>query len=599
MPGIVGLITKLPREIAERQLNTMLAALLHEDFYSSGTLVDEKLGIYVGWIAIKGSSSEKMPIADAKGEVALVFCGEEYSSGVRSVQRSTDDQNYLLRWYAEDPEFPAGLNGMFQGLLLDRRSGSAILFNDRFGMHRICYHESEASFYFASEAKAILAIKPELRRADADSLGEFVACGCVLNNRTIFRDIYVLPQGSAWVFQNGELNKKTYFEPREWEEQSSLEPEAYYRALCDALQRNLPAYFNGSQPIAMTLTGGLDTRVLMAWHKASPGSLPGYTFGGQLRDSQDVIVARRVAHESQQPHQVLELGSEFLAAFPQYAERTVHLSEGTADVYRASDLYFSQKARQIAPVKVVGTYGSELIRHAVMLSAVSPMPRLYSSDFLPHIQTAARSCAQLESEHPVTFVAFRQSPWQHQGILSIERTQLIVRSPFLDNDFVRTVFRAPKSDPVHDDVRLRLIRDGDPNLAAIRTDRGIGGDAGRFFSGATRALLEFTVKTEYAFDYGMPQWFAPINHALRFSRIENLFLGRHKSAYFRIWYRDVLASHVREILLDSRTLTRPYLNSNALTSIVEGHLSGKRNYTREIHKLLTLELLHRLFFDAK
>jgi asparagine synthase (glutamine-hydrolysing) len=32
--------------------------------------------------------------------------------------------------------------------------------------------------------------------------------------------------------------------------------------------------------------------------------------------------------------------------------------------------------------------------------------------------------------------------------------------------------------------------------------------------------------------------------------------------------------------------------------IVAGHLKGNRNYTTEIHKLLTLELLHRLFVDV-
>ena len=57
------------------------------------------------------------------------------------------------------------------------------MFNDRYGMHRIYYHEAKEAFYFAAEAKAILAVRPELRRADPRGLGEFVACGCVLDNR--------------------------------------------------------------------------------------------------------------------------------------------------------------------------------------------------------------------------------------------------------------------------------------------------------------------------------------------------------------------------------------------------------------------------------
>ena len=72
-------------------------------------------------------------------------------------------------------------------------------------MHRIYYHESKDAFYFAAEAKAILAVRPELRRMDPQGLGEFVACGSVLENRTLFEGIHVLPPASAWVFRNRSL----------------------------------------------------------------------------------------------------------------------------------------------------------------------------------------------------------------------------------------------------------------------------------------------------------------------------------------------------------------------------------------------------------
>ena len=114
---------------------------------------------------------------------------------------------------------------------------------------------------------------------------------------------------------------------------------------------------------------------------------------------------------------------------------------------------------------------------------------------------------------------------------------------------------------------------------------------------ASRGMLEFTFKSEYAYDYGMPQWVAGIDHTLSALHLEKLFLGRHKFAHFRIWYRDHLADYVRQILLDPQTLSRPYLNRKNVETIVEGHLTGGRNYTTEIHRLLTVELLQRLFFD--
>jgi asparagine synthase (glutamine-hydrolysing) len=95
----------------------------------------------------------------------------------------------------------------------------------------------------------------------------------------------------------------------------------------------------------------------------------------------------------------------------------------------------------------------------------------------------------------------------------------------------------------------------------------------------------------------MPHWLARLDHALEPIHLDKAFLGRHKPFHFRVWYRDALAGYVQAILLDARTLSRPYINSKKLEFIVRSHVSGKRNFTTELHKLLTLELLHRLFLD--
>lgn len=581
----------------------MIAAQRHEPFYACGTWKDEALGAYVGCTAHIDSFSARMPIANERGDISLIFSGEEYpepGTAQRLKQRGhsfdVGDASYLVHLYEEDPEFLVDLNGMFHGLLVDRSRDTVTLFNDRYGMHKVYYHQSKDSFYFAAEAKAILAVLPGLRSADPRSLGEFMACSCVLENRTIFRDIHVLPGASAWKFRNGSLEEKsTYFSPRTWEEQEPLAPDSYYRELRDVFARNLPRYFAGRQPVGMTLTGGLDTRVIMAWHKADPWSLPCYTFGGMLRECEDVRVGRRVATLCQQSHETLEVGTDFLSKFPSYAERSVFLTEGGADVYRASDLYVSELARKIAPAKVVGTYGSEIIRHAVMFKPMIPQAGVFRAEFLSTLEQARSTYTTLRQLHPVTFAAFCQSPWYHSRILALEQSQLTVRSPYLDNDFVRTVYRGPRE--LGDDVRLRLIRDGNSTLAAFPTDRGVGGDSGKFVSQFVRGAKEFTFKAEYAYDYGMPHWAARIDHVFSSLHLEHLFLGRHKLLHFRIWYRDLLADYVRQILLDSRTLSRPFLERKGVEAVVLGHLSGSDNHTTTIHKLITMELLHRLFFD--
>src|SRR5205814_7422725 len=220
---------------------------------------------------------------------------------------------------------------------------------------------------------------------------------------------------------------------------------------------------------------GLDTRMIMAWHKASPGSLPCYTFGSMFRDCRDVLVARRVARACHQPHEVIGVGQAFLTSFARYAERTVYLTEGCADVSRAPDLYVNEKAREIAPVRMTGNYGGEVLRRVRAFKPVQPAPELFRPEFLSYVHGAKGTYAGLLRTHPLSFALFRQAPWHHYGLLALEQTQLSLRTPYLDNDLVRTLYRAPAAALMNNDISLRLIADGNPALLRIRTDRGLAG----------------------------------------------------------------------------------------------------------------------------
>src|SRR6185312_12153832 len=128
---------------------------------------------------------------------------------------------------------------------------------------------------------------------------------------------------------------------------------------------------------------------------------------------------------------------------------------------------------------------------------------------------------------------------------------------------------------------------------------GFAGRSEQFMGAIVRQYQTLTFKADYAYNHGMPHWMARIDHVLAPFHPERVFLGRHKYYHFRVWYRDLLASYIREMLLDSRTLSRPYLQKKTVQSMVQHHIEGDRNYTTEIHKLLSLELLHRLFIDPQ
>jgi asparagine synthase (glutamine-hydrolysing) len=605
MPGIVGIVSQRPSQEYYALVKSMVKCLIHEPFSSDGTYINEELGLWSGWACHHGTFGDCLPIWNEKKDICLLFSGEDFADQadidalrIRGHEFGSDDASYLVHLYEEAGcEFLEKLNGWFSGVLLDLRQQKFILFNDRYGVNRLYYHEDARGFYFSSEAKALLKILPATRQLNLQSLGELLSCEAVLQNRTLFSGISLLPNGSSWVFSRGEpVKRKAYFKREALENQPELSGSEFYEKLKETWARVLPKYFRGKQPVGLSLTGGVDSRMILAWAQRDPGILPCYTWGGKYRDCADVKIARKAANISHQPHKTILVGDDFLSKFPALAEQTVYISDGTMDVTGSIDLYVQRLARQIAPVRVSGVCGGEILRRLVMFKPDPPEQSLFDPELACSFRDAAATYAGELQGHRLSFTSFKQAPWYMASKFTVERSQVTYRTPYFDNDLVALAYQTP-AELLHNEPALRLIADGNPALGKIGTDRGI---AFRSIPGVTRFLhwyQEFTFKAEYAYDYGMPQWLARLDHAFAPLHLERLFLGRHKFHHFRVWYRDELSRWLREMLLDSDARSRPYLRANSLEDILKAHIKGHRNYTFEIHKILTLEFIQRKLIE--
>jgi asparagine synthase (glutamine-hydrolysing) len=315
------------------------------------------------------------------------------------------------------------------------------------------------------------------------------------------------------------------------------------------------------------------------------------------RDCADLQVARQVAEICGQPHHTIPLDRQFLTQFPALVEKTVYMTDGTLDPTGAADLYVQRLARQSSPVRITGLYGGEVLRSIFVFRPTSFGRDLLAPEMNSHLADAARTYAEETQGPRLSFIAFKQAAWFIYARLAVERSQLTLRSPYFDNDLIALAFQAPPELASSKEIGLRLIAEGNPALQAIGTDRGL---SLRSIPGLTRAqhlFQEFTFKAEYAYDYGMPQWLARIDNVFSPLHLERLFLGRHKFYHFRLWYRRELARYIKEVLLDPRARNRPYLRGDCLQTMVTRHTAGTGNYTSQIHRALTLELVQRQLLE--
>jgi asparagine synthase (glutamine-hydrolysing) len=77
-------------------------------------------------------------------------------------------------------------------------------------------------------------------------------------------------------------------------------------------------------------------------------------------------------------------------------------------------------------------------------------------------------------------------------------------------------------------------------------------------------------------------------------------LGRRKQMFtvpIGEWMRKDLANLTRAVLLGERARSRGWFDHRHVADLVKEHISGAKNFTRELRALLAIELWARIFLD--
>jgi asparagine synthase (glutamine-hydrolysing) len=562
-----------------------------------------EMGVYAGWISLEKSFAAGQVFFNERKDIALLFSGECFVDPETRAELNRKGHelgeaagNWLVHLYEEQGDrFFEKLNGLFSGLLIDKRRNRVFLFNDRYGLERIYFCETKDATYFASEAKALLRILPELRAFDEEGITQFLTYGCTLEWRTLFRGVQLLPGGSIWSFEGGNCHKRKYFSPETWESQPSLTAESFESKFQETLKQILPRYFECESRIGISLTGGLDTRMIMACRRKATEQPVCYTFSGENGQTLDDRVAARVGKACGLDHHLLRLGTDFFSDFTSHVDRTVYATDGCFGVLGAHEIYLNRQARQLALVRLTGNYGSEVLRKVSTFKPLGLSPNLFNPEFRHSVPFSTPSVAS-GNEHPVTSAAFREVPWNLFGSLAAGRSQVTFRTPYLDNKIVALAYQVPGTLRASPLPAVNLVKDNAPYLYRIPTDKGEMGKTCALAGGLRRVFSKVTFKLDYLNNEGVPHWLSPLDPLFQGLASSLKIVGLHKYLHYRSWFRRELAGYVKDVLTDTRTQQTPFWNPDFLEKMAKDHIRGRKNYVREINAVLTLEAVERLLF---
>jgi asparagine synthase (glutamine-hydrolysing) len=335
---VCGVAAAIGVRDAERVAADMSRALAHRGPDDQGIRrLTGRDGVALGAIAHRRlsildlTSAGHQPMVSSNGRYVVAFNGEIYNFRTlraeleRAGARFTSDGDtavLLEGWVRFGPAFVHRLDGMFAFALWDEWNRSLYLARDVFGIKPLYYAAVGRGLLVASELRGILASGVVQPRIDARALAGYLTFGSVPEPETIIAGVRLAPPGVVLRFDAGtsavkEVDAVPLVHP-DMGQEPVADRETAVEVVREALERSVDRHLVSDVPVALFLSGGIDSSIIAALAARRAGStLDGFTVTFSEPQFDESRVATIVARRHGIRHHLIPLGDEdLLAALP-------------------------------------------------------------------------------------------------------------------------------------------------------------------------------------------------------------------------------------------------------------------------------------------
>ena len=274
MCGIAGIL-KLRGDSANREaLGKMVSAMAHRGPDGNGFYAAGPVALAHARLSIIDLDGGRQPMSTADGRLWITFNGEIFNylelreeliaKGHQFATRS--DTEVILHLYQEDGErCVERLNGQWAFAIWDSLRQRLFLTRDRVGVRPLFYTQTQDSFLFASEIKALFT-SPDVGRAiDLQALDQIFTFWVTLPPRTAFQGISQLPPGHSMIVENGSARVWQFWN-LDYSPQNLADANEDRLAdeLLDLLRDAARIRLRADVPVGAYLSGGLDSTIITA-----------------------------------------------------------------------------------------------------------------------------------------------------------------------------------------------------------------------------------------------------------------------------------------------------------------------------------------------
>jgi asparagine synthase (glutamine-hydrolysing) len=612
-------------KISPELLKSMADAIQHRGPDDEGFFVSGQVGLGFRRLSIIDLQTGHQPLSNEDGSVWIVFNGEIYNyqelrtflQAKGHVFKTQTDTEVIVHLYEELGEkCVEKLRGMFAFAIWDERNKTLFLARDRVGIKPLYYWLSERSLIFASEIKALLAdpeVEPELV---PEMIDRFLTFYYVPGEETLLRNIFKLAPGSYMLVRNGKAEIREYwdlvFSPQE---RSLADAESELLSLLDECVR---MHMVSDVPVGFLLSGGVDSTAMLGMAVGkTERHLSSFTLGFSEPGLADERPYARLAATTygSDHHEMTITAQEFADFVPQFAW---YMEEPVCEPQAIALYYVTRLAKDYVKVLISGEGGDEafagypIYRNILWLERLKKAFGPFNGAISWALSTVNRNwhSHKVDKYAPLFKLPFPSYYYSRTSspsrFFNLHNADLYSASfvAHVDRDFSCGAVQRYMTGSDRGVVNNMLYADTKTSLPddlLLKADK-------MTMANSIELRVPFLDHKFLEFAASLPENFKVRNFTTKYvaktalkERVPHEILHRKKVGFpvpYERWMRTELKDWVRDILLDSQTVSRGYFKRSCIEQLLDEDLR-LHNYPKEILSLVSLELWHRAFLQKK
>ena len=615
MCGICGVAGRDGSGVDPERLRAMNEQLRHRGPDDAGELFDGPVGLAMRRLSIIGLGNGHQPIANEDSTIHIVLNGEIYNHAqLRSDLRarghsfSTDSDVEVVVHLYEDEGLRCleRLRGMFALALWDARTRRLVLARDAFGIKPLYWSEGPGGLSFASELKALMRDPGFSRELDPEALDAYLTFNSIPAPLTVFRGARKLRPGHLLVWEDGRAEVSCWSRPRPVTAGAERTESADVLAeeLRERLRDSVRAHLVSDVPVGVLLSGGVDSSALTALAaQETAGPVSTFSIGFEEKSFDELDRARLVARRYGTDHHEEVLRPDAVDLLPRLAYA---FDEPMADSSSLATWLVCELAARHVKVVLSGEGADELFGGyftyvADRLAGFVGRPAALAAPLAQRLPSSSKRVSLDYKLKRFTAAAALPPLERHHSFKEIFGTEM--RAALLDGS------RAP-GDPV-DVLRARYaetagvepiarLQDVDvgiylPDDLLVKTDR-------TSMAHSLEARVPFLDREVYALASALPLGLrirAGAKKRLLRKAIEPLVPRsivhgpkRGFSIPAAAWLRGELRPMAEDLLAPDVIRRQGIFAPEAVTDVLERHVSGREDLSRQLWGLLTFAVWH-------